>query len=133
LHFDCKRSEISDEVTFLCGIYLENLHDFSSKFGGFKKQSILREISQEIKGEMTELDYITLSPNGIFMWTQRMIEEVEENNPHERHKIAHRIRKLVHENFDQFDINIKFTKIDLKENIDAVALIHEVKRNLTNQ
>lgn len=133
LHFDCKRAEISDELTHICGLYLENLHDFSNKFGGFKKQSILREISQEIKGEMTELDYVTLSPNGIFMWTQRMIEEEDKNNPHERHKIAQRIRKLVHENFDQFDINIKFTKIDLKENKDAYSLIHQVKSNLTNQ
>jgi hypothetical protein len=133
LHFDCKRAELSDEVTHICGLYLENLNDFSSRFGGFKKQSILREISQEIKGEMTELDYVTLSPNGIFMWTQRMIEEVDENNVNEGRKIAHRIRKLVHENFDQFDINIKFVQIDLKENHDAIALIHELKRNLTSQ
>jgi hypothetical protein len=133
LHFDCKRSEISGELTHICGLYLENLNDFSSKFGGFKKQSILREISQEVKGEMTELDYMTLSPNGIFMWTQRMIEEVDENNPHEQQKIAQRIRKLVQENFDQFEINIKFTQIDLKENNDAYSLIQEVKRILTNQ
>jgi ketosteroid isomerase-like protein len=62
-----------------------------------------------------------------------MIEEVDENNPHEQQKIAQRIRKLVQENFDQFEINIKFTQIDLKENNDAYSLIQEVKRILTNQ
>ncbi len=133
LHFDCKRAELSDEITHVCGLHLENLNDFSSKFGGFKKQSILREIAQEIKGEMTELDYITLNPSGIFMWTQRLIEEEGLGNTHNRQKIAQRISQLVHENFEQFQISIKFIKIDLKENNDANSLIQSIKRNLINQ
>jgi len=132
LNFDCKRAELSDEFTLACGLFIENLNEFSTAFGGYKKQSLIKEITREIQGEMTELDYLTLTPNGIFIWTHRAIEE-DENNLHQRIAIDQRIKKLVFENFNSFELKTKFYQTDLQGGKSASQLIQSIKNQLTNE
>ncbi|MEY4330597.1 MAG: hypothetical protein RL609_1345, partial [Bacteroidota bacterium] len=132
LNFDCKRAELSDEFTLACGLFIENLNEFSTAFGGYKKQSLIKEITREIQGEMTELDYLTLTPNGIFIWTHRAIEE-DENNLHQRIAIDQRIKKLVFENFNSFELKTKFYQTDLQGGKTAGHLMQSIKNQLTNE
>jgi hypothetical protein len=130
LQFDILREQ-QDRV-LLCGLNIENLNDFATHFGGFKKQSIIKEIAQVLKGEISPLDYLTLNSTGLFIWTRR-IEKNDNSEEKTPYDIVERIQQLVNENFDQFKMKIKFLEKDLTELTSAHEGVLDMKRQLLNE
>lgn len=133
LHFDFIHASGQPEWKHeLNGLVLSNINDFSRHFGGFKKQSLIRELADIIKGEMTLKDFITLNNQGHFVWTTRYSLTAIQNGE-TRRNIAELIQNLIHENYNEFKIDLKLVVLDYNDGKSGEDLMKQMLQKLNRE
>ena len=133
LHFDFIHANGQTEWQHeLNGLAIGNINEFSTHFGGFKKQSLIRELADIIKGEMTPKDFITLNNQGNFVWTKRISNESIINGE-KVEPVSKLIQKLIAENYNSFKIELKQVVINYNENKSGEDLMKNMRQKLNRE
>ncbi len=116
----------------LNGLVIGNINEFSSHFGGFKKQSLIRELADIIKGEMTMKDFITLNNQGHFIWTKRVaLESLTDGAQMEQ--VSTLIKKLIAENYQAFNLDLNQVVLDYNECKSGEQLMKSMRNKLNRE
>jgi hypothetical protein len=133
LHFDyIHASSLPEWQHEINGLVLSNVNDFSRHFGGFKKQSLIRELADIIKGEMTLKDFITLNNQGHFIWTTRKTLDSVVNGE-KRKKVSDLIQQLIAENYDSFEIDLKHIVLNYNDARSGEELLKAMLQKLNRE
>lgn len=133
LHFDFIHASGQPEwLHELHALSIGNINEFSTHFGGFKKQSLIRELADIIKGEMTPKDFITLNNQGHFIWTKRTsLERVI--NGELADPLPSLIEKLISDNYDAFKIELKHFVLNYNDSKSGDELMKSMRQKLNRE
>jgi hypothetical protein len=116
--------ELGDDV--LTGIYFENLNDFASQYGDFRRQTLIREIASIVQQRMNDLDYMCLEQSDLLWLAVHDVKNIEpaiEN-------LVEEIKELIEVNLPSVKLTILFEYTHLQSVSSAENCMLDLKRKM---
>jgi hypothetical protein len=110
----------------LTGIYFENLNEFASQYGDFRRQSLIREIAIIVQQRLNDLDYMCLEQSNILWMVIHDVKNVEKA----LENLVKDIKELVDRNLPSVKLSIIFEYNYLKSVSSAESCITDLKRKM---
>ena len=126
LRYDIIRESRELGEDALTGIYFENLNEFASQFGDFRRQSLMREIALIVQQRLNDLDYICLEQSNLLWIVIHDVNKIEKA----LENLVKDIKELIDRNLPTVKLSIIFEYNHLKAVTSAEACMIDLKRKM---